>query len=375
MSGSELAVIHQVKKSVENLSIATNPVGETIYLPYSAAGPKLTTSAGTFLQTGYVENDPAEFDAEYWKDVYTFLTIDTEETDNLNSIATNGNGVWIAVGNSGYITRSSDDGKTWTSINSSTTDDLSDIDTDNNGVWVISCVNDSNVLRSDDNGLTWELVEISTSIEWESLSTDKNGIWIIASRNSSTKNKSTDNGLTWFNISAPGPVLELSTDRNGVWIYADDSFECFRSTDNGSTWAAIDLPGGNVNNRVTGISYGNGVWVIVSLDGFIVRSEDGGLTWEEASLNVNTANFMSVATDGNGRWVADATRTPYISNDDGLTWTRGENLSTSTNAMTAFGDTWGAPAGNGQVIFRRPETAGLANEKSQNNLIGYVRIK
>ena len=49
---------------------------------------------------------------------------------------------------------------------------------------------------------------------------------------------------------------------------------------------------------------GNGVWVAGGASGTMSRSTDGGVTWQTVDSGFGSTTIRSVATDGNGVWVA-----------------------------------------------------------------------
>ena len=97
----------------------------------------------------------------------------------IRSVATDEAGVWVAVGDSGTMTRSTNDGASWTAVTSgfgSTA--INSIATDNAGVWV--AVGDSGVMtRSTNDGASWTAVTsgFGSTLIW-SIATDEAGVWV-----------------------------------------------------------------------------------------------------------------------------------------------------------------------------------------------------
>jgi hypothetical protein len=258
-------------------------------------------------------------------------------------LATDGAGNWVIVWASDdsldetigtdkdiFISRSADNGATWTSPAP-----LNDAATDTGDDWHPTVVTD---------GMgNWLVV-------WDSQDAVEPGIGgdddIIMSR-------STDNGYTWtapaaLNSNAkadrePDWHPHVTTDRSGHWVavwdvdylgpgfrrYAVDVFVS-RSMDNGATWSppiALNAHPGdyewqNASPRVT--TDGKGNWLAVwssndDLDGaigldmdiLVCRSTDNGATWTyPAPLDTNAATDSGesvepqVATDCAGMWLA-----------------------------------------------------------------------
>jgi len=260
-----------------------------------------------------------------------------------------------------------------------------EVTTDGAGNWVVvwDCWDDlggtigwdSDILvsRSTDNGATWTPVApLNTNAttdsgddRWANLATDGSGNWVAVWRSNDSLggtigedsdilvSRSTDNGATWTapaaldtNAATDSGVdtsPKLATDRWGNWVAVwtsrgslggtigtDDDILVARSTDNGVTWttpaalntnAATDS-GADFSPDVTTDGASNWVIVWVSNDDFcgtigtdgdilVSRSTDNGLTWTApAPLNSNAAtdsgddDWADLATDGSANWVA-----------------------------------------------------------------------
>jgi hypothetical protein len=275
--------------------------------------------------------------------------------------------------------------------------------TDRAGHWIAAwngSVNDVLVSRSADNGATWtSLAAINTPATRGGavqLATDAAGIWVAVweaedplggSDIDLFTSRSLDAGATWslpvaLNTNAAtdsGLDLypELTTDGAGIWIAVWASADSLggtigtdfdilfaRSTDGGVTWSP---PAPLNTNAATDVGFdrepdivtdGMGTWCSVWRSGdalggtigadddiLIARSTDGGVTWSLPSpLNTNagtdTGNDYNprLATDGSGNWVAVWT------SKDSLGGTIGTDEDILTATSTDGGVTWTAPA-------------------------------
>ena len=153
-----------------------------------------------------------------------------------------GNGVWVAVANTGTnrVMRSTNDGVTWSAIAAAEANGWLSV-AYGNGVWVavLATVGTNRVMRSTNDGVTWSAVAAAEENKWNSIAYG-NGVWVAVA----------------------------STGTNRV----------MRSTDDGVTWSAVAAA---EENKWNSIAYGNSVWVAVATSGTnrVMRSTNGGVTW------------------------------------------------------------------------------------------------
>ena len=372
--------------------------------------------------------------------------------DGGSQVTTDGLGHWVAVWESNenlggtigtdwdiLVSRSTNNGATWTAVAAlntnaaadSGTDDSPQVTTDGLGRWVavwksndslggtIGTDNDILVSRSTDNGATWTApVALNTNAATDSgydtgpqVTSDGGSNWVAVWYSDDTLggtigtdfdilvSRSTDNGATWtapaaLNTNAAADSgtddsPQVTTDGLGRWVAvwrSDDSLGdtigtdwdilVSRSINNGASWTA---PAALNTNAATDTGWdhepqvttdGLGHWVAVwysddSLGGtigtdddiLVSRSTDNGATWTApAPLNTNAATDAGhdggpqVATDGLGGWVAVWESTDSLggtigtdgdilvspSTDNGATWTAPAPL--NTNAATDTGE-------------------------------------
>jgi len=291
-------------------------------------------------------------------------------------------------------------------------DEQPDLATDGKGTWLAAWSSTENlggsigtdrdvfVSKSTDNGATWSPPKVVNSDAttdvgedfWVRIVTDKLGNWVIVWVSNNDLNDfdirfshSTDDGDTWvaFQVlnsnggadSGTDEAPEVTTDGAGSWLvvwHSDENLggtigtdrDIFfaRSKNKGASWsapatlntnAATDT-GNDSNPRVT--SDGNGQWVatwqsLENLGGslgadsdiFVSRSTDLGATWTApAALNTNastdtgTDEFPHVGVDSADNWLA------VWQSTENLGGTAGTDQDIFMAVSTDAGETWSA---------------------------------
>ena len=236
-------------------------------------------------------------------------------TNTWNAIAY-GNGKYVAVGNSGYITTSTD-GVNWTEPVLAVTPKSGIYDITGfaygNGIFVGACC--IGVLTSRD-GITWTKTVISkTGCSWYSC-IYANGKFVIGGVNSSGTGVngfvaiSTD-GANWTLADKTPAKCSGLAYGNGIYFAVGDKYVS-RSTD-GITWSLLKI--GTVTWIAT--AFGNGIFVAVGSNGWIANSLDGK-TWSNQE-QVGTASWYKVIYNKD-RFIAINSRY-YTTSVDGITWT------------------------------------------------------
>jgi hypothetical protein len=315
---------------------------------------------------------------------------DDNRTDISPQIATDGHGTWVAVWYSSntlggaigsdddiLFQRSTDNGVTWSAAAALNTnaagDSGADIDpqlaTDGQGVWIAvwgsfdslgDTINtDQDVLyaRSTNNGASWSAPAALNSnaagdLGWDwtpVIVNDGAGVWITIWRSNDTLNdtvevdddiffsRSTDSGVGWSAVatlntnaatdSGTDWYPDIATDGQGRWV---------------AVWESLDTLGDTIDD---------------DNDILVSRSENGGATWTApAALNTNAAGDAGddlrpqATTDRQGNWIAvwESTNelSPSTGGDDDIHFARSTDLGASwtdpaalnSNAATDSGD-------------------------------------
>ena len=241
----------------------------------------------------------------------TWTTIVQVGSDYWLSIAY-GNGKFVAVGNSGY-TSTSTDGVTWTTPKQVGSTYWNGV-TYGNGKFV--AVGQSGRTSTSTDGLTWTTPKAVGSNGWYGV-TYANGKFVAVGSSGSTTTST--NGTTWTTPVQVGTnTWRGVTYGNGKFVavggITSTSGYTTTSTD-GLTWTTPIQLGTNVWRAVT---YGNGKFVAVGHDGNTTTSTDGE-TW--TTLKQVDTNAWQAVTYGNGKFVALNSGGCVTTSTDGITWT------------------------------------------------------
>jgi len=155
------------------------------------------------------------------------LTITSFTVSSSDDSSSSGSGVFVAVGDSGTIVRSTDNGETWDNATSPTANSLYEATFGNNTFVAVGL--SGNIVRSTDNGETWDNETSGTSLHLY--------------------------GVTYGNNTfvAVGEIGNI------------------RTSSDGSSWTHRTKP---QSYNLMGATFGNNTFVAVGYNGSIVRSTD-----------------------------------------------------------------------------------------------------
>lgn len=262
---------------------------------------------------------------------------------SITALAANGD-IWLA---SFYaaMTRSTDDGLTWSAVTNPTGSQVYDFDINtSSGVW-IGALHGDELIRSTDDGLTWSVIDPGiVGSKYGKIRSDGNGVWVAVCNQysgvTSVSIRSTDDGLTWSTLpsylNVTGMVQNdfwngLDTDGAGTWIAVTYSGFASKSTDNGVTWNHV-LPtglngggGSNLPSMNAVATDGSGTWVVIGHSGKGRHSSDNGITWialpEGLNSGITNVLFEDIAWTGKGFVAVGRNGRCAKSDITGLTWT------------------------------------------------------
>jgi hypothetical protein len=288
-----------------------------------------------------------------------------------------GNGVWLIADQYSNIRKSTNNGLTWSGVTSGRAFAGAIYSVAyGNGVWLADGYNtgvyDPNtdtyvssfyITRSTDNGTTWseaisgiDVIEtgVIVSVAYG------NSVWIAVGYYVYSSNyypyllRSTDNGVNWAGVYSGfdvGDFMQCVAYGNSVWIIVGANGKMIRSTNGGANWSLVTSGFGTT--RIVSVAYGNGVWVAVGYSGTITRSTDNGITWNAVTSGFSTTNIQSVSY-GNGIWVAVGQSGKVSrSTNNGVTWNAvTSGVTTSLRSVANNSNIWIAGANDSTSIIR-----------------------
>jgi len=252
-------------------------------------------------------------------------------------------GLFMAVGSSGKILRSTDNGSSWDIANCQFATNLADVTFGNN--TYVAVFDNGTTIRSTDNGSSFSII---------SFEEDLNGVTFgnntfVAVGDSGKIVRSTDNGSSWDNAtSGISQYLNGITLGNNTFVGVGSGGKIVRSTDNGSSW---DNATSGISQQFQGITFGNNTFVAVGQSGKIMRSTDNGSSWDNATSN--TSNILYGVTFGNNTFVGVGQSGNIVrSTDNGTNWDNATSPITTNIRGVTFGNNTFVGVGSGGKIVR-----------------------
>jgi photosystem II stability/assembly factor-like uncharacterized protein len=234
-----------------------------------------------------------------------------------------GNNTFVGVGYYGTIVRSTDNGSSFDNVTSGTGMLLSAVTFGNNTfVAVGGSGTQVNIVRSTDNGTTWDNVTSGTNEDLLGAGFANNTFVVVGK--AGTILTSSD-GSSWDNPTS-GTVVDLDDvafGNNTLAVSGSDA-TILRSTDNGTNWDDATTPGQIGVRRIWGIGFGNNTFVGTTHNGYIVRSTDNGSSFvyvTSTQVLLSKVCHLKSVSFGNNAFVLVCTGGDILrSTDNGETW-------------------------------------------------------
>ncbi len=253
---------------------------------------------------------------------------------NANPLTMTVLGTTLFAGVPGGITRTTDEGATWTYVNNGVSSDVGVTSMATRGSYVFAGTSDgSGILRSGDNGATWS--PANGSLSGYSLLINR-----LAAGGSSVYAGtfqglyvSTDDGGSWSGpatgLPGFGSPLTIFPDGADVWA-GFGSYGLYHSTDNGATWTTANngLPGFS-KDVCSIVRNGSNLFVGLTnaVNGNIYISTDNGGQWTVASTGIPRSSYLLTMFSSGGYLFAGfnhnsptVAKGVYRSGDNGASW-------------------------------------------------------
>lgn len=226
-------------------------------------------------------------------------------------------GALVAVGDRGFILRSTDGGKTWPQTASPTAAMLTGIAMASPSVGV-AVGHDATILRTVDGGQTWTLVESEPDLESPLLD-----VWFESAEHGfavgayGLLKETQDGGQTWEErrISDEEPHLYAAArTADGTLFVAGETGAMFKSADQGGTWSKVEAsPYGGTYFGLLALH--DGGLLAYGLRGNIFKSHDQGRTWTDVPVETTASLLGGVQRKSGGIYIVGLAGTVVTSID------------------------------------------------------------
>jgi len=223
-----------------------------------------------------------------------------------------GNSTFVAVGDSGTHLYSRDNGGTWSAGTWSENDRVTGVAFGNNTFIGVSIYGEY-VTKSVDNGSNWSKKAQGIAVYDVTYGNSK----FVASGDNGAIAHSSNDGENWTNGESRTSTAYLYgiTFGNNRFLTVGASGWLSYSSDNGSDFTALTIP---LANTLFSTAYGNNIFVSVGYYSVVVSDNDMS---EDPILKENSYYFNDV-TFGNGVFVAVGNDENIYTSTDGDTWTK-----------------------------------------------------
>jgi predicted CXXCH cytochrome family protein len=293
------------------------------------------TAGALSVAHGALSTTPSDQTPWYWQNPLPqgnrLLAVDASE----------GPDVW-AVGESGTVLYSADDGIQWVSRYVGVSSTLRAVDfVDSQIGWVVG---DGSVVRkTDDGGLTWspQIPEAGLTAQGISMVTSQTG-WMVGA--SGAIRKTLDGGSNWLTVTTTATesltgVSAVSATR--AWAVGADG--AIYGTTDGSNWSAQYS---GVSQQLNGVQFiDSQTGYVVGDDGVVLKTTDGGSAWSAwpvVYLNTSGVPTLLVSPmravsfrDASTGWIAGDDGLVLFTDDGGVTWSAQQSGAGRFNGVSA----------------------------------------
>ena len=273
----------------------------------------------------------------------TKWTSRTSAADNDWRSVTYGNGLFVAVANTGTGDRvmTSPDGINWTARSSAADNDWTSV-TYGNGLFVaVAQYGAGNFVMTSPDGINWTARSSAVNTQWRSV-TYGNGLFVaVASSGTGDRVMTSPDGINWTSrTSASDNYWRSVTYGNGLFVAVASSGTGDRvmTSPDGINWTARSSA---ADNDWISVTYGNGLFVAVASSGTgdrVMTSPDG-INW--TSRTPTRVNSWTSVSYGNSLFVAvsiDGTGDRVMTSPDGINWTARSSAADNSWRSVTYGN-------------------------------------
>jgi len=205
----------------------------------------------------------------------------------------------------GKVSRSTDDGATWTEVKTDADTVVNNVVTSGDAAYGTAF---GSLLRSTDDGLTWRRTAAPPLFFFD---LDANGPTAVAVAGAGFVARSGDAGGTWQQrwLASTDALNGVAFADGRVAVIVGGSGVILRSVDAGVSWSAVPSPT-SVHLRAIAFS-GPSDGLAVGYWGECIRTRDGGATWERERTGTRLHLYTVSARPGGGYLVTGARETIF----------------------------------------------------------------
>jgi hypothetical protein len=273
---------------------------------------------------------------------------------NLNAVAANSQGRFVAVGDGGVATTTTD-GISWATLVLGVNKTMRSIEC-NAGTFI--AVGDlGTILRSTD-GQAWSQRSAPNGAANFYDVACSGSRWLAVGNNGGVGCiiVSDDDGMTWATVTEnSGAYPNLCVEYGDCWMVGGQQGQVLTSADGLNFTNRAFGSTGSVND----IAFFNGTWLAVT-GADVRRSTDSGINWIVAAAALSNNGALRCIAVSDGRWVAGGDNARLFMSDDGSAWTVPAFAGASNNAIYDINTSSGAQVGWCLVGARSGQTSSTA---------------
>lgn len=235
---------------------------------------------------------------------------------NLNAVAANTQGRFVAVGDGGNATTSTD-GINWAVLVMGTNKNLRGIAC-SKGTFI--AVGEGGVILRSMDGQIWsERPAPNGAAAFTDVACDGTRWIAVGSAGAAgVIIVSDDDGMTWAGVTEnAGARGNLCVEHGDCWVVGGIAGQMLTSDDGLAFTTRVT----NVNTDVSDVAFNNGLWLAASGAGTL-RSSDKAMTWIVGTADIVPSGLLRALAVSDSRWVIGGELGQLFMSDDGVNWTK-----------------------------------------------------